>query len=257
MQQTNRQEKEEAVLQIVYYTDPLCCWSWAFEPQWRRLRYELGNQISWRYCMGGLLANWDSYNDPMNAVNRPVQMGPLWFEAKHISGMPIREHIWHVDPPASSYPACIAVKCAALQSAAAEEAYLRVLREAVMLQEKNIAKQEVLLEVANNLSVDHPEVLDLPTFEKNWRSGAGRLPFQNDLQQVHYHKISRFPTLTIVNRQNNKGVMIVGYRPYPVLLQAIEQVTPNLQRKTSAEDTEMYKQFWGAATEREISELQT
>src|SRR6478609_7542743 len=122
MQQIMEQEKEEAVLQIVYYTDPLCCWSWAFEPQWRRLRYELGNQMRFRYCMGGLLADWEKYNDPMNAVSRPSQMGPLWFEAKYISGMPIREHIWHKDPPASSYPACIAVKCAALQSAAAEEA---------------------------------------------------------------------------------------------------------------------------------------
>ena len=31
-------EAESVSLSIEYYTDPLCCWSWAFEPQWRRLR---------------------------------------------------------------------------------------------------------------------------------------------------------------------------------------------------------------------------
>jgi hypothetical protein len=70
---------EEDLVEITYYTDPLCCWSWAFEPQWRRLRYEYSGKIKWRYRMGGLLPDWSSFSDPMNDVSRPIQMGPFWY----------------------------------------------------------------------------------------------------------------------------------------------------------------------------------
>src|SRR5215218_1622348 len=101
-------------VQIVYYTDPLCCWSWAFEPQWRKLRYQFGDNLTWRYCMSGLLPGWNQFTDNLNAVSRPVQMGPIWMEAAHISGMPISNRIWITNPPTSSYLSCIAVKCAEL-----------------------------------------------------------------------------------------------------------------------------------------------
>src|SRR5689334_9454281 len=62
-------------LTITYYTDPLCCWSWGFEPQWRRLLFEYQGSINHRYCMGGLLPGWKNYHDPINNVSRPIQMG--------------------------------------------------------------------------------------------------------------------------------------------------------------------------------------
>ena len=61
-----RQALKQPGLEIIYYTDPLCCWSWAFEPQWRRLLFELKDKISYRYCMGGLLPRWKNYNDSVN-----------------------------------------------------------------------------------------------------------------------------------------------------------------------------------------------
>ena len=42
-------------LTAVYYTDPLCCWSWAFEPHWRRLRDEFGGALDCRYRMAGMI----------------------------------------------------------------------------------------------------------------------------------------------------------------------------------------------------------
>ena len=137
------------VVEIVYYTDPLCCWSWAIEPQWRRLQYEYRGHLQLRYCMGGLLPSWKHFSDAANSVSRPAQMGPIWMEATHISGMPIQNTIWITNPPASSYLACIAVKCAGLQSAEAEAQYLRLLREAVMLKGENIDKQSVLIKIAS------------------------------------------------------------------------------------------------------------
>src|SRR5690606_12765756 len=115
MENYNDQNKVDRV-EIEFYTDPLCCWSWAFEPHWRRLRYEYQGKIVWRYRLGGMLPDWKSYNDPINTVSRPIQMGPVWTDASHLSGMPIDSLLWFYNPPESSYPACIAVKCAQLQS---------------------------------------------------------------------------------------------------------------------------------------------
>lgn len=253
---SDNQKREAAVVDIVYYTDPLCSWSWAFEPQWRRLRYEYGDQLRWRYCMGGLLPNWEAFNDPFHAVSRPVQMGPLWYETKYISGMPIRERIWMDDPPASSYPGCMAVKCAALQSPQAEEALLRSLREAVMMEEKNIARQEVILQVAREVESRLPTAFSYERFEQDLLRGAGYEPFRKDLQQVAYQKISRFPTLTLT-RSGGTGVIIVGYRPYVVLLEALSVVAPGLKPVQNALGIEEYQRCWGSATERELKELTT
>ncbi|MER2999205.1 DsbA family protein [Pontibacter populi] len=245
---------EAGSVEIVYYTDPLCCWSWAMEPQWRRLRFEYRGKIKWRYCMGGLIANWNSFNDPMNSISRPLQMGPLWMEAKYISGMPIQDRVWYDNPPASSYPACIAVKAAELQSPIASENYLRRVREAVMLHGKNISERDVLLQVAGELAEELPDLLDVSAFERELGGEEARQAFKQDLMQVRLHAISRFPTLTIKRVGEEQGVMVVGYRTYEALQQALLQVVPDLQPIQHTTDEMEYRRFWGNTTEREMKE---
>src|SRR5215217_1540336 len=70
----NKPQQCSADISITYYTDPLCCWSWVFEPVWQQLQTEFIKQFTWRYCMGGLLPGWKNYYDSVNSVSRPVQM---------------------------------------------------------------------------------------------------------------------------------------------------------------------------------------
>jgi putative protein-disulfide isomerase len=250
-EKTNNQEhiQEHADrVKIIYYTDPLCCWSWAFEPQWRRLRYEFRNYIEWEYRMGGLISNWNNYNDTINSISRPLQMGPLWMQAHHISGMPMQDRIWMSDPPQSSYPACVAVKCAALQSKDTEEKYLRYAREAVMLKGLNIAKQNVLFQIAEQLADEIN--FDLQQFKENYASGAGIDAFKKDLQQVQYKNIHRFPALTLSDSKG--GVIVTGYRSYNSLLDVIKNFIP--LNKIEKINIEHYKEYYDHITEREIEE---
>jgi predicted DsbA family dithiol-disulfide isomerase len=249
----NIENSAAGVVEIVYYTDPLCCWSWGFEPQWRRLRYEFGAGIKWRYCMGGLIPSWKVFHDSVNAVSRPAQMGPVWMEAGHLTGMPNQNSIWMKEAPQSSYLACIAVKCAALQSPAAGDMYLRQLREAVMLQGRNIAVQSVLVQEAHSFAAPHPALFDAVLFERHLIEGAGKEAFNADLQEVQRMKINRFPTL-IFRRAGKPSLLLSGYRPYVVLLDVMQQLAPELQR-TPATSAEAYMQYWGSLTERELSEI--
>jgi len=221
-----------APIAIVNYTDPLCCWSWAFEPHWRRLRDAFRGALACRYRMAGMIADWDSYNDPLNTVSRPVQMGPIWRQAQHLSGVPVDDRIWVLDPPASSYPACLAVKAAELQSADAADLYLGRLREAVMAQRRNIARREVLLEVADEAAAAAPDRLDAARLRHDLDAAPPRDALREDIKEARYRGIGRFPTLTL-RRAGGAGVMIVGYRPYEVLLAAIARIAPDLTPRDS------------------------
>jgi len=239
-------------LHITYYTDPLCSWSWAFEPQWRRLRYALGEQLQWRYVMGGMIPDWERYSDPLNDISRPAQMGPLWYQVRTVTGMPLDDRIWFADAPASSYPACIAVKAAEEQGAAAGEHYLRRLREAVMVAGRNIARLVVQQEIAAELAAAQP-TFDAEQFARDLERPALLARFREDLKEVRWREIGRFPTL-ILRNQAGQAILIVGYRPYEVLLEAVQHITPEVTLHQPV-DLTAYIRHWGRVTTREAAEV--
>ncbi|HEX6482845.1 MAG TPA: DsbA family protein, partial [Ktedonobacteraceae bacterium] len=233
--------------------------SWAFEAQWRRLRYECAGRLNWRYCMGGLIADWQSYDDPFNDIRGPAQMGPQWFQVQKVSGMPLDEHIWQADPPASSYPACIAVKAAECQGQTIADAYLRRLREAAMMESRNIARRDILLAVARQTASEsaRDRALNLARFEADLDSPETVEAFRQDLQNAAYHSIGRFPTL-ILRRNDGRGIVLVGYHPYDALCAALEHLMPGLCRTTqlSGEDLAVgYVTHWRRITARELAEI--
>ncbi len=245
----------QVLVQVEYFTDPLCSWSWAFEVQWRRLRYECAERLSWRYRMGGLIASWRSYDDPLNDIRSPAQMGPQWFEVHEMSGMPLDDHLWQSDPPASSYPACIAVKAAERQGATAVEAYLRRLREAVMMERRNIARHDILLAVAQETAA--AGLFDLDRFCDDLDAAEPTDSFRQDLRDAAYYGIGRFPTL-ILHRYDGRGIVLVGYRPYEALKAAIEHLVPGITQPPEMPPEELavaYVTRWGRVVARELMEV--
>lgn len=210
---------------IEYYTDPLCCWSWAFEQLWRKFITDNAGLIHWRYRMGGLLPDWKKYHDPLNDISKPAHMGPYWMQVKQITGAQIDESIWYDDPPVSSYPACIAVKCAEMQSFAAADLYLSALREAVMFKRKNISKRNVLIEIADELETRNPSKFSSIRFQLDFLENRSIDAFNYDLNKATLSNIGRFPGL-VMQRPGEKGIVLIGYRPYPVLMQAFNQLKP-------------------------------
>lgn len=258
VQETDAAVDETAVV-VEYYTDPLCSWSWAFEAQWRRLRYECAGRLGWRYRMGGLIADWQSYEDPLNDISSPAQMGPQWFQVREISGMPLDDRIWQVDPPASSYPACLAVKAAERQGQAVAESYLRRLREAVMIERRNIAHRDILLTVAQETTHESAKRsrLDLDRFCQDLGAPETAEAFRQDLRDAAYYGIGRFPTL-ILHRLDGRGLVLVGYRPYEALCTALEHLVPGLSRRPTMPPQELavaYVRHWRRVTVRELAEV--
>lgn len=241
-----------ASLNITYYTDPLCCWSWAFEPQWRRFLYVLGDQVNYRYRMAGLIPGWNEFHDRENSISRPLQMGPMWMHAAAVSGMPIVHQLWATDPPLSSYPACIAVKAAEMQSSAISELYLRLLREAVMQRGINISKKNALTDVAKRLEKLHAE-FDIHRWETDRNNDNAMNAFRDDLTELQKNKITRFPTL-VLKYSDKPAVIFSGYRPYDSLMNVLKIVQFPLESLTQ-KSKEGFKNFWPYFTERELKEI--
>ena len=200
-------------VEVVFYTDPLCSWSWALLPSWRRLIDTYGDQLTYLYRMGGMIGSWDRYDDPLNSVSKPSQMGPLWFQVQETTGVDLNDRIWMEDPPGSSYPPSVAVKAAELQSPASGENYLIRVWRAVMTECRNVARREVLVELAEELASDSPDVLDVQRFRRDLDGEAAREAFKDDLKEARFREIGRFPTLTF-RRPGGRGVIITGFRPY-------------------------------------------
>ena len=237
---------------VEYFTDPLCCWSWALEPQLRKLRFLLKDRLHLTYVMGGLLSEWKNFNDKMNDVARPAQLGPLWMQARNMSGQPIEENIWISNPVDTSYLACMAVKAAALQSKVSEEAMLRKLREAVMMRQRNIGELEVILEVAEEL--EQNQVLKKGKFEKDLFSKHVSQLFKEDLNRTKAGGITRFPTFLITYKK--KTYQITGYRPFSELKKTFLFMDPALELDREI-DKEEYLNSWESLTDRELEEVIT
>lgn len=156
-----------AFVHTLYYTDPICPWSWAFEPTFRRLLWEFGAAIEVSYVMCGMRRELD----------QPQQLALQALEASAQSGMPVDARMWLEDPPASSHPACIAVKAAAEQGVAGT--YLRRLREGIFCRRRKLDSAEVLIDEARAVPG-----LDLQRFRIDLRSHATLEAFAADLERA-------------------------------------------------------------------------
>lgn len=215
-------EKKGQTTDITVFTDPLCCWSWAFEAQLQQLKEVLGPTAKWNYCMGGLLPTWKNFYDEANAVAKPAQMGPVWMHAGLIAGKPIAHQLWMQDPPASSYPSCIAVKCVQLQPGVAGEMMLQLLRDSCMTHGKNIAKQEVIFAVADRLAAMTKE-FDGEQFKDDYVNDKGIPAFRKDLELVAYYRINRFPAM-VIRMEGAKPVIVSGYKQFEEVVKVMEEM---------------------------------
>lgn len=118
-----------------YYTDPASPESWGLEPALRRLAVELGDQVSIEPVMSGLAREFGP----------PLEQVAAWLEVADASGMPVDPRLWLASPPASSYPASLAVKAAAEQGPEVASAYLRRLREGFACGRRKLDTRDALV----------------------------------------------------------------------------------------------------------------
>ncbi|HEY6636536.1 MAG TPA: DsbA family protein [Solirubrobacterales bacterium] len=157
-------------VQVRFYTDPACPWSWAAEPAIRRMMWELEGELEFVWVMGGLARSYEHAN--------LLEVVSQWLEDAAAGGMPCDPRIWTENPLDSTYPACQAVKAAAEQGWEPGYRYLRTLREGIMFERRKLDHAESLIAAAGRAGIDRRR------FEVDLRSHAITEAFGADLDEV-------------------------------------------------------------------------
>jgi putative protein-disulfide isomerase len=190
-------------VEVRYYTDPACPWSWALEPSVRRLMAEFGEGLSWTYVMGGLARDFTGDGDKGEVYSRLISH---WLDVADVGGMPLDPRIWTEGPIGSSYPACMAVKAAAEQGD--PYPYLRELREGLFCFRRKLDTTEALVEAARGVG------LSVERFRIDLGSNAIVEAFGNDLEDFRARELE-LPSMVVGDR------VVAGFATYEEYREAV------------------------------------
>src|SRR3954451_1505458 len=170
-------------VQVRFYTDPACPWSWAAEPALRRLMWEFEGELEFVWVMGGLARQFGpDYRDDEGRIGQGsdcfADLISHWLLVAADGLMPTDPRIWTECPLTSTYPACQAVKAAEEQGWELAYRYLRRLREGIMFERTKLDHPEALLAAARGTHLDRAR------FEIDLFSEAITEAFGADLDEV-------------------------------------------------------------------------
>ncbi|ETI68617.1 DsbA family oxidoreductase [Neobacillus vireti] len=213
---------------LYYVTDPICSHCWALEPVLRKFEEQYGQYFDLHTVMGGLLESWDGFADVANGIGSPADVAGHWREVGEYSRMPIDGSLWHDNPVHSSFIPSRVYKIVQQQDEQLARTFLRRAREAVFAFNENIADEQVLINIVNQLG------LDGETIVKEAELPKGHELLNQDFALARSLGVRGFPTIIMVNEEN-KGVKIVGSRPLEYYVKGLEQIlgtTDSLQAQT-------------------------
>jgi putative protein-disulfide isomerase len=170
-------------VEVRYYSDPACPWSWGSEPKLRRLIWEFEGELEFAWVMGGLARSYgEDYRDEEGAIGAGTDcfadLISHWLDVTAQTAMPCDPRIWTQNPISGSYPACMAVKAACEQGPEAGYRYLRRLREGLMLGRRKLDHADAMVAEAG------PAGLDVERFRIDLGSHAITELFATDLDEV-------------------------------------------------------------------------
>ena len=172
-------------------TDPYCPWSWAAEPQLRRLSVEFGDSLAYTFVIVGL------HRQIQAAEANALALACL--DAAAESGMPVDPRVFLRDPPSSTHPAGLAVAAVAEQGDPGP--FIRRLREAIMLEGRRMDTAAALLDAARESGG-----LDLERLRVDFGSNAIVERFGADIERGRGVRTPAFAF--------GGGDPVEGYGPY-------------------------------------------
>lgn len=206
-------------INLYYVTDPICSHCWAIEPVLRRFTRQYGDYFIVHTVMGGLLEKWhDGPIDPANGIFKPADVAGHWREVGEHSRMPIDGSLMIDNPVQSSFPPSRVFKVIQKNhNAEIAFEYLRRAREALFAFNQNISDKTVMIDTVNKLGLDGVAIVN------EAEQPIGQQLLEEDFALTRSLGARGFPTIIMVNEEN-KGVKIVGGRPFEYYVDGLKQV---------------------------------
>ena len=251
----------EKKLVIHHFTDPLCFWCYAMEPEMRKIRVLLGDQLEYRIVMGVLSSDVSEIigDGPDAAARFELLRAQLSLMAEHIVnaakaiGMPINAESFLAREPREfvSLPLSRAYCAMRAFDEGFAEAYLRRMRECVYAEGRSLATTEDLVDLAAEFPVDAGQ------FQDNLENGLADEILQEGISTCWTYGVTAFPTLLL--EYDDKKAGLSGYHSYEELKQGIAQFTDGEISLSDAEYSigalEAYVNRYGKVAAREVQTM--
>ena len=247
----------EKKLKIAHFTDPLCFWCYAMEPEMRKIRVLLDDQLEYRIVMGVLSADvreivgGGADSDVRFELYRATLSNYLKQAAKSV-GMPFSDNLMASNPEdLISLPLSLAYCAMKMLDENIAEAYLRRMRECIFAEGRSLATMDAQAELASEFPIDVEQFRDII------ENGAAAPILQQGVDECRVYGVMSFPTLLVQYGENR--IMIHGYRSFEELREAIALVTDGDIILSDAEYSiralEDYVNRFGKAAAREIQTM--
>ncbi|MDS9472907.1 DsbA family protein [Sporosarcina pasteurii] len=211
---------QKKTIELYYVTDPICSHCWALEPVLRRFVDQYNHYFNMHTVMGGLLEKWEGFADVSNGISSPADVAGHWREVGEHSRMPIDGTVWYDNPIESSFIPSRVYKVIQEKNPALANPFLRRAREELFAFNQNIAQDETLIKLVNQIGLNGEEIV------QESKLPEANTSLQEDFQLVRQLGVRGFPTIVMVNEEQH-GVRIVGARTLEDYTNALQKLLPN------------------------------
>ena len=181
-------------VEVVHFADPWCFWSWGLEPILRRLKEVYGDQIKVEYRMGGITDDIGQWRKDYDVAEDEALR--TWVrDSASLTRVPTDPDFYLRTKVETTWPACVAVKAAQMQSEELAERFLRRLMETIQVEAKNGNREEVYRPIAEEVG------LNTAALTRDIKAGKARELFEQDMKAMNVS----FLTLILVNRRTRES----------------------------------------------------
>ncbi len=214
-------------LSFSYWSDPICIWAYLAQDKLDRVVADFGNHLAIEtriVPVFGSLA-WRFSNGPWAAAGVDGRVEETRRLATELGHPEVSGECWKLSMPASSWAPGMAVKAVdALERAELIEAgtsgrYLRRLREVFFVENRNIARREVMLAVAEELAIARSAV------EQRLDDGSALAAVWEDNEAREQLKIQGSPTYLF----DGGRARLYGNFSYGILHATIEELLKGIK----------------------------
>lgn len=213
---------EGKVAYALYFTDPICCYCWQAEPILRKLELLYGDKLEFKTYFGGLLPDWEGFEDAANDIKATSDVADHWREAAKAFGMPTDGSIMDENPVKSSYPPSKVVKLVQQISNSSAKRVLRFLREELFVFNRNIAQDDVLEDVLNRLNRNGAKIV------ADSKEPLAQELLNQDLDVAQRLDGTTFPTILFID-ESGRGLRLTGMQTFETYEAALQELLGDIE----------------------------
>jgi len=188
--------------ELIFVVDPMCSWSWGFQPVMEKLRSEYTNVYQFSLLLGGLRTTGDMlWNDTSRAY-----LKSNWDAIAQRTFQPFSDQI--LERPSfdyNTYPSCKAVLTVReLWGRDAAFAYLASIQKAFYAQGDDITAVDVLVKYV---------MQEKELFLAYYHSDRAQLLMEHDFSRARAMGADAFPSMVIIDEAGHM-VCLKGYKSF-------------------------------------------